>query len=88
LWWFFELFAVLFLAEFWVIFLRDFVGCHVWGPCASLAGDFAPKSPLNRTRFCGFSSWPSSGPRETISSISLDCERFESIPLRQRFSRR
>jgi hypothetical protein len=58
------------------------VGCHVWGPCASLVHDFAPRIPLNRTRFGGFSSCSSSWPRETISSIPLDCERFESIPLR------
>jgi hypothetical protein len=29
-----------------------------------------PKSPLNQTRFGGFSSY---WPRETISSIPLDC---------------
>jgi hypothetical protein len=51
---------VIFLAEFCGLFLGDFVGCHVRGPCASLAGDFAPKSPLNRTRFGGFSSCSSS----------------------------
>jgi hypothetical protein len=32
-----------------------------------------PKSPLNRTRFGGFSSCSSSSPREPISSIPLDC---------------
>jgi hypothetical protein len=82
LWWFSELFIVIFLAEFWGWFLGDFVGCHVWGPCASLAGDFAPKSSLNRTRFGGFSSFSSSCPIETKSSVPLDCERFGSIQLR------
>jgi hypothetical protein len=50
------------------------VGCHVWGPCASLAGDFAPRIPLNRTQFGGFSSCPSSCLRESKSAIPLDCE--------------
>jgi hypothetical protein len=45
---------VIFLAEFWGWLIGDFVGCHVWWPCASLSGDFAPKSPLNRTWFGGF----------------------------------
>jgi hypothetical protein len=46
LWWFSELFVVIFVAEFWGRYLRDFVWCHVWGLCASLAGDFAPKISL------------------------------------------
>jgi hypothetical protein len=54
------------LAVFWEWFLGVFGGCHVWGSCASLAGDFALKSFLNRTRFGGFSSWASSWPREAI----------------------
>jgi hypothetical protein len=37
---------------------------------------------LNRTRFGDFSNWVSSWPREAISSIPLDCERFGAIPLR------
>jgi hypothetical protein len=73
---------VIFLVEFQGRFLRDFVWCHVRGPCASLAGDFAPKSRLNQTRFGGFSSCSSSCPREPNSSIPLDCERFGSIPSR------
>jgi hypothetical protein len=56
--------------------------CHVWGPCASLVGHFAPRIHLKWTRFAGFPCCSSSCPRETISSIPLDCERFESIPLR------
>jgi hypothetical protein len=48
LWWFSEFFVVIFLAEFWGWFLGDFVGCHVWGPCASLASDFAPNLPWIR----------------------------------------
>jgi hypothetical protein len=36
------------------------VGCHVLGPCASLAGDFAPRTSLNRSQFGGFSSCSSS----------------------------
>jgi hypothetical protein len=82
LWWFSELFIVIFLVDFWGRFLGDFVGCHVWGPCASLAGDFAPKSPLNLTRFGGFSSCSSSCPRETKSPIPPDCEWLGLIPLR------
>jgi hypothetical protein len=39
------------------------VGCHVWGPCASLASDFAPTTSLNRSWFGGFSSCSSSWPR-------------------------
>jgi hypothetical protein len=74
--------VVLFPSFFVVIF--GALGCDFFdgGPCASLAGDFAPKSPLNRTRFGGFSSCWSSCPREPKSSIPLDCVRFESIPLR------
>jgi hypothetical protein len=37
---------------------------------------------LNQTRFDGLSSCLSSWPRETISSIPLDCERFGSIPFK------
>jgi hypothetical protein len=47
------------------------VGCHVWGPCASLAGDFAPRIPLNRSRFGGFMSYSSSWPREPKSAFPL-----------------
>jgi hypothetical protein len=79
---------VLFSSFFVVIFEAlccDFLGRVLrmisWGFCwvsrmrtlCPLAGDFAPKSPLNRTRFGGFSSWLSSCPRETISLIPLDC---------------
>jgi hypothetical protein len=39
-----------------MISCRILVGYHVWGPCASLAGDLAPRTPLNRSRFGGFSS--------------------------------
>jgi hypothetical protein len=42
LWWFSDLFVVICLAVFCGRFLGDFVGCHIWGPCASLASDFAP----------------------------------------------
>jgi hypothetical protein len=51
-------FVVIFGALCWRSFEDDFMeifgGCHVSGSCASLAGDFAPKSLLNRTRFGGF----------------------------------
>jgi hypothetical protein len=55
-----ELFVVF---EFWFGGLRfllehGFVS-DVSSRC-SLAGDFAPKSPLNRIRFGGFSVWVSS----------------------------
>jgi hypothetical protein len=30
------------------------VGCHVWGPCASLLGDLDPTNPPKRLRFGGF----------------------------------
>jgi hypothetical protein len=37
-----------------VIFCGILVGCHVWGPCASLAGDFAPRTPLNQPQLWWF----------------------------------
>jgi hypothetical protein len=46
-----------------------------------LAGDFAPKFPLNRTKFGGFSSCLVSCLGEMISLIPLVCERFGSLPL-------
>jgi hypothetical protein len=37
------------------------VGCHVWGPCASLLGDLAPTNSPKRLRFwwflCSSCSW-------------------------------
>jgi hypothetical protein len=54
---------LIFVMEFWGwFFCRIHVGCHIWGPCASLACDLAPRTPLNQTRFDSFSScsisWP------------------------------
>jgi hypothetical protein len=57
-------FVVIFGALCWQSFKDDFLGFMVGVTyevfCASLAGDFAPKSLLNQTRFGGFSSWASS----------------------------
>jgi hypothetical protein len=96
--WFLQVLVLPFLFSFLVIFgalccdfrgvvLRTIsceilVGCHVWGPCASLVGYFAPRIPLNQTRFGGFLSCTSSCPRELKSLIPHDCKRFGSIPLR------
>jgi hypothetical protein len=52
-----------------------------------LAGDFAPRTPLNRPWFGGFSSCSSSSPRGPKSAIPFDCGRFSSIPLRERLPR-
>jgi hypothetical protein len=37
------------------------VGCHVWGPCASLLGDLDPTNPLKRLRFRCFRWFRSMG---------------------------
>jgi hypothetical protein len=78
-------FVAIFGALCWRSFEDDFLG-FLWVSRMRIlclfSGDFIPKSILNRTRFGGFSSWASSLPREAISSIPLDCERFGSIPLR------
>jgi hypothetical protein len=67
-----------------VISCRFLVGCHIWGPCASLADDFIPRTPLNWPQFGGFSSCSSSWPTGPRSEITLDWEHFGSIPLRER----
>jgi hypothetical protein len=36
------------------------VGCHLWGPCAFLLGDFAPATSFNQPRFVDFRSSSSS----------------------------
>jgi hypothetical protein len=61
-----------------VISCSILVGCHVWGtcPCASLAGDFALRTPFNRPRFGGFSSCSRSWPREPRSGDSLWLRAF------------
>jgi hypothetical protein len=41
-----------------------------------LAGDFAPRTPLNRPRFGGFSSCSSSWPRGPRSTIPFGWEHF------------
>jgi hypothetical protein len=57
-------FVLIFGALCWRCFENDFLGSLVGVTYEDLvpllAGDFAPKSPLNRTRFGGFSSWASS----------------------------
>jgi hypothetical protein len=57
-------FAVIFGVLCWRCFEDDFLGFLVGVTyedlCASLDGDFAPKSLLNQTRFGGVSSWVSS----------------------------
>jgi hypothetical protein len=71
-----------------VISCRILVGCHVCGPFPFLAGDFAPRTPLNRPRFGGFSSCSSSCPRGPKSAIPYDRGHFGSIPLRERLPKR
>jgi hypothetical protein len=73
---------VIFSAEFEDDFLGILLGVMYEDFVPLWLVTLPPKSPLNRTRFGGFSSCSSSCPREPKSSIPLDCERFGSIPLR------
>jgi hypothetical protein len=74
-WWFLELFLVIFVVVFWGWFLAGFLFLGTC-PCASLAGDFALRTPFNRRRFGGFSSCSRSWPREPRSGDSLWLRAF------------